>query len=141
MITTTGEDDHSPLHQTKDNMDLKEIQELSDTDLRRRVALILGWKTGEVPERVGRYWIRPEDPGFLIDEEAVGHVMPNYPQDLNACTLFGCYCSWYPDAIAECVGAEDPCTEWYEDRGYRDRAINASARSRCEALVLAKERK
>ena len=116
-------------------MTLKEIQDLSDDELRIRVAEFMGYKGikpwtalnhGQFFGQLGRY---------------TGVSVPNYPQDLNACQVVWDEASptaraaWM-DKLDEVCGVvrETDCGVINPEAW-----VWAPARQRCEALVLAME--
>ena len=109
-------------------MNLHEISELSNHDLNLKVAKLLGWE--RFPDKdqsfCTEYWARFENGHFKEDG-----YLPSYVTDLNAC-----------HKMVETLRSLDG-PEWFDfSKNLREicgsipNCINATARQRCEALVM-----
>ena len=127
-------------------MKLQEIQAMSDEEIRVKIAELVGTHTvtvlpldggtmTHVTDEKGRIrQIRQMDDGPRAESYPRDWTaLPNYPADLNACHGFargGDDYARYCHNVRKIVAIEEDC-KWPKSNG-----INATARQRCEALIL-----
>ena len=115
-------------------MTLKEVQALSDEEIRFKVAELAGWTRGAMRDD-GSYW-------WAMPNKAPQHTwldksIPNYPQDLNAMyEVEESMCledqMEYVIELGGCCGDCELFSDWWQP-------IHATARQRAEAFVLTME--
>ena len=111
-------------------MTREQVKQLSDEEVRIKVAELLGW-TGCQTAQVTCDEPRGYNPKWVHRKSPWRSVIPNYPRDLNAChemeKVFGCELGVYEYNLQQICGY-----------GYMCGAM-ASARERCEAFILTRE--
>ena len=122
-------------------MTLEQVKAMTDEELRRRVAELLGWTN--ICEESHYSYDDMEHLDVLcgISKTGCKDEMPNYPQDLNACHEMEKeirkdheYTGWYLDALKNIL---DSYNYQHSCKVY---TIFATARQRCEAFIAVKEK-
>lgn len=110
----------------------KEVKALSGHDLRLKVAALLG--ITDIHETDGAICLIEDIGTFYGKRRGVPVDVPDFPNDLNACQEFA-------GVLRKMEGSEwfDFETCLMEEYGNLCNALFASARSKCEAFVLAME--
>ena len=114
------------------SMTLKDIRNISDTELRIKVAKLCGYHSFEGEKFLPS--IEDEEPEYgLVCRDTMGYtvIAPDYPHDLNACHEFdkslGNKEHHYEFWLKEATTFESPFNWMW----------NATARQKCEAFVMA----
>ena len=116
-------------------MTLEQIKQLSDEEIRIKVAELLRWKNIRVD---WDYFDYQDDTGLVATNE-IGYTLPlpDYPRDLNACfemeeTLDDSQKDSFEYVLGIVIGPSRERWRWH--------LLHATARQRCEAFIAVKER-
>ena len=110
-------------------MTLEQVKQLSDEQIRIKVAELLGWRPYSANKN--------KDPKELWLRDTYSNVLPKYSTDLNAChemeeTLNDSQKDNFEYVLGIVIGSGRERWRWH--------LLHATARQRCEAFIAAKER-